>query len=253
MLSEKELAAYIDLGLRQQVVDRILGYDSRDKLQELWKAQGITPPAPKTLPKVLWGIVPLSVPVAGPEGDETALVESNATTVLKWESTGSPALMAVDYVDLTGEQIGHYSAYLTSYLDYLSGVRQREEAVVENLKNQLSLYVDMIQSYFFDDVPKTERRRLAKTDPFTQELTQALHVRGQTVANLGRVCDLLELRAKECSRDLERRRQGLLAGTAGNWGSGVTRGLEETDRREKATWAERGKAVGSRRPGSRKR
>ena len=224
MLSDEEMEQFFDPDIRQHVIEAVMGEGYESEIAARLQQNGIRPSPYPTLPRELWGVVQLAVPAENESGEDQVLVDANRTTVQYWGNRATPALMRVDYVSLTPEELHHYGAFLTSYIDYLSGYIGKVEVMLETRKLQKQQLLDLLPSYTKEGIAVRERTRAVKADPFVRALSGEVLQYAEEKKILERTLTVLSDRVKQISRDLERRRQSLAAGSLGNHGEGMRRG-----------------------------
>lgn len=227
MLNEEDMEKYIDLGVRQGVIEAVMGSNAEERIQASLQEKGVRPSPYPVVPPELYGVVNLYVPVQSQTGEDQELVHSSRSTVARWGNQAVPAIMATDFAALQSHEVGHYTAYLTAYIDYLVGQVSLLDTRLTLRKNQHRQLLDLLPGYVYDDVPSRERTRCIKADPFMRALADQIAELDAEKTTLERTVKVLEDQLRAVSRDLERRRQALQAGMDGGFGGGMARKKRE--------------------------
>ena len=223
MITEDDMSQFFNPLDRQNAIDAVFSEDLQKVIRGHWRSLDLLPPPYQTIPQSLWGIVPLIVETVSDDGEgDTEYIEANETTIRKYGRHAAPGLMQVDYVSLQAHEAQRYAAYVTSYIDYLSGQSASLSSRLAELESRYKALLDLLPSYVREDIKGgiQERRRIVRADPFMRRVQEQIVVLTEEKKRIDTVIDLLETRARQVSRDLERRRQELQAGTAGNYGAG---------------------------------
>jgi prefoldin subunit 5 len=220
VLTDQDMARYIDLEVRERIIREVMSNGIAERIREGLYVSQILPRPMVTLPPSLWGIVPLIVTGEGDSGDDTEYIESNELTVERYRGKYAPALMNVQFSSLNSAQLSDYSAFVTSYADYLASQSLVLETHLEELKMALKTLKNMMSLYITAKTMR-EKNQIVSVDPFIRSLEQEIAVLEQQNKSLLQAVSSLEVRAKQISRDLERRRQDIMVGGIGGWGHGV--------------------------------
>lgn len=223
MINEDDMDQFFNPLDRKHAIDAVFSEDLQAVIRGHWREKDLLPPPYQTLPQSLWGIVPLIVETVSDDGEgDTEYIEANATTIRKYGRHAAPGLMQVDYVSLQAREAQQYAAYVTSYVDYLTGQSANLSSQLAELESRYKALLDLLPAYVREDVKGgiQERKRIVRADPFMRRTQEKIVVLTEEKKRIDNVIALLETRAKQVSRDLERRRQELAAGTLGQYGAG---------------------------------
>jgi len=227
MLTEQDLKPYIDLSRRRALLNSITEFSVEGELAKYREDAHTSDAAYPELPIELWGHVALLVPVPPEhEGGETDWIRVVATemTMAEHSKAAIPDLINVDYVAMNERQEQQYSGFCQAVAQYLELFKLRIDARISTMKQHVKEIKLVLPGYYFDDVSKTERKRLAAADPFVRELERAIEADRQHSATLGVRVKSLQNRTQQVSRDLSRRvMEANLGGLTGH-GSGMSRG-----------------------------
>ena len=161
MLRLEDLQQFIDLEVRQEIIDTLMTKDVQAEINRRWAKAKIRPSPFKPLPEDLWGIIPLIVDVPGDHGTTTEVVEASEHTIRLYGATACPDPMWTDFTMLNEQQAQQYSAYLTTYISYLLSIQASLEASVFNWDYMRKQMLDLLHVSYYKSVSKSDRDRLA--------------------------------------------------------------------------------------------